>query len=295
MSAAPISLYFDVPKGEHADLEVVARATLDWVAAIRDIAAVIAPGIEIQIEFVESAEGSVWLSNLIKAAKDGDRKALASITGGVVMFFALGPFLHVQTDLGDEFWARLGHVHKVEITEADKDDIAKTVVEAIGKTDVAERRRQLIRQVEKDDQITAVGVGLSPSPNGPDVRIPRAEFPAYGAAEPAVREAARKRTETKENIRVKIIRANLEEGESKPRWRFQDGDEKWSADIEDAEFVLALNAEQTGLPLAVGQTLVVDVAIDSRFADGVWQESNRRITHVREPHVNRRQEALDLR
>lgn len=292
MTVAPISLYFDVPKGKHADLEVIARATIEWIEAIRDLASVVAPGVEFEIEFVESEEGSVWLSNLLKAVKEGDRKALASIVGAVVLFFAAGPALHLQTDVGDEFWKRLGHEHGVEISEADKEEIAAKVVEAIERTQVGERRRKLVRQAERDDQIQGIGVGITPTPEGPVTRISREQFPAYGAGVAPVKVVPKKDAEIRENVRVKIIRANLEEGETKPRWRFAEGETKWSADIEDDEFVFALNAESTGLPLAVGQTLVVDVVIERKFVDDAWQEDNRRIVRVREPRVNRRQASL---
>lgn len=294
MSEAPISLYFGVAKGERADLETIARATIEWVEAIRDLASVVAPGVEFEIEFVESEEGSVWLSNLLRAVKAGDRKALAAIAYSVLIFFAAGPVLHLQGDAGDAFWARLGHVDTVELSDEDKEDIARKVVEALERTQVEERRRKMIRHVERDPQILSVGVGLSPSPKGPIASITRDQFPTFGAAALLTKASPAKDTEVFTNVRVKIIRANLEEGEAHPRWRFAEGDTKWSADIEDDEFVYALNVERTGLPLAVGQTLIVDLAVDSKLVDGAWQEDNRRILRVIDPAITRRQLPLDL-
>lgn len=293
-ATAPISLYFDVPKGQRADLEVVARATLEWVAVIRDIASVIAPDLEFEIEFIESEDGSVWLSSLLQAVKEGDRKALATIATTVVAFFALGPALHLQTDIGDAFWARLGHSHEVEISEADKVEIVARLAQAIDETAVEQHRQRLVRQAERDGDIRGVGVSLEPIPEGPVAQIPRAHFPAYGAALPTERPSFQKDTKVRQDVRVKVIRANLEEGEPRPRWRFAEGDTRWSADIEDEEFVLALNLDRTGLHLAVGQTLIVDVAIDQRFIDGAWEETNRRIVRVIEPRINRRQGTFDL-
>lgn len=295
MTVAPISLYFGVEEGRRADLEVIAKATIEWVELIRELASVVAPGVEFDIEFVESEEGSVWLSNLLKAARDGDRKALAAITYAVLLFFAASPALHLQTDFGDAVLEKLGHTHEVELTEEDKADIANKVAEAIERTAVEDRRRNLIRQVERDKDIDSVGVGYMPDPKGPMASIGREHFPAIGAKAQQSRVTIIRDTQTQQNVRVKIIRANLEEGEAKPRWRFAEGDTKWSADIEDEEFIYALNAERTGLPLAVGQTLIVDVAIDRKMVEGAWQEDNRRIVRVIEPGVNRRQGALDLR
>jgi hypothetical protein len=293
MSEAPISLYFDVPDGQHPDLEVVARTTIEWIEAIRDLASIIAPDLRFEIELVETEDGSLWLSNLLRAVKDGDRKALASIVGAVVVFFAMGPALHVQSDVGEAFWERLGHKHDVTIEAKDKAEIIAGVLKATEQTQVEERRRNMIRQAEKDPRVGGIGVDLEPRVEGPAVRIERYQFPAYAAP----REApvpVKKDTEVQASIRVKIIRANLEEGETKPRWRFSEGETKWSADIEDGEFVNALSLEQTGIPLAFGQILVVDVAIDRKFVDGAWQEDNRRILRVREPRITRRQASFDL-
>ncbi len=142
--------------------------------------------------------------------------------------------------------------------------------------------------------IKGVGVGRTPVIGGPSHVITRDEFPFYAPDVGTKRPLPIKDTSYRNSVRVKIARANLEEGETKPRWRFLEGETKWSADIEDAEFVEALNAEQTGLPLAVGQVMVVDVAIDSKLVDGAWEESNRRIVRVVQPAVNRRQATLDL-
>lgn len=294
MSTAPISLYFDVPKGQHADLEVVARAAIEWVELIRSLASVVAPNLEFDVELVETEDGSLWLSNLLKAAKEGDRKALAALAYAVLIFFAAGPALHVQADAGDKFWEMLGHEHHVTLTIEEKEDIAQRVVEAFAVPAAQERRRNIIIETGKDETIHGVGVGLAPSKSGPICKIPRSEFASYVLNVDKKRPALQKTTELQSNVRVKIARANLEEGDEKPRWRFKEGETKWSADIEDEEFVLALNLEQTGLPLAVGQAMVVDVAIDRKLVDGAWEEANRRIIRVVKPEVSRRQGNLSL-
>src|SRR3546814_17877925 len=91
MDTVPISLYFGIAEGKRVDLETIARASLEWASLIRDIAAVVAPDAEFEIEFVQSEEGSVWLNNLLTAVKEGDRKALGSIVAAVLAFFAMGP------------------------------------------------------------------------------------------------------------------------------------------------------------------------------------------------------------
>lgn len=291
----PLSLYFDIPEGSHANLEIVAKSALEWVAIVRELAAVVAPGVEFEIELVETEDGSLWLSNLLKALKEGDRKALAAIVWAVLVFFAMGPVFHLQADAGDRFWEALGHEDFNDISEEDKADIARKVIQGIAATTAGERRQKIIREAEKDATIKGIGVARAPTRDAPSILIKRDDFPFYAPDVSAGRPQPIKDTNYRNSVRVMIARANLDEGEAKPRWRFKEGDTKWSADIEDAEFVEALNAETTGLPLAVGQVMVVDVAIDVKLVDGAWEESNRRIIRVIQPIVNRRQQDLDLR
>ena len=295
MATAPISLYFGVEEGENADLESIARASLEWIEAIRDMASIIAPDAEIEIEFLQTKEGSVWLKNLIKAVKHGDKKAMRAVAIATVIFFGLGPALHLQQDIGDGFWSLFGHDHKEEVenlTDDEKREIIAAVLEAIERTQMEERRRKMVRAVETDPSIKSIGVSITPRLSGPISKIPREQFPSYGASLPKERPQTDKETDYQNRVRVNIIRASLRPGETKPRWRFSSGDGEWSADIEDEEFVWAINADQTGLHLAVGQEMVVDVAIDRRFVDDAWEEENRRILRVRSPSVDRRQSAL---
>ena len=79
MSTAEISLYFGVEDGKNADLEAIARASLEWIEAIRDMASIIAPETEVEIEFLQTKEGSVWLKNLIKAVRGPPCGSAASV------------------------------------------------------------------------------------------------------------------------------------------------------------------------------------------------------------------------
>lgn len=295
MSQAPISLYFGVSKDAHADLEVVARTAIEWVALVRDLAGEIAPELQFEIELVRTEDGSLWLSNVLKSIQSGDRTALTAVAYGVLIFFASGPALHVQADLGDAFWARVAnHVDYAELSDETKQEIAERIVAAIAKTDAEGRRRNLVREVEKDTSIQSIGMDFMPRPDGPACIIPRAAFPAYIDGPTKRPETPQRQTDSRCNVRVKIIRANLEEGATRPRWRFQEGDSRWSADIEDVEFVEAINNDRTGLHLAARQTMVVDVDIDTRNVDGAWEEVNRRITRVVEPRIARQGENFSL-
>lgn len=294
MATAPISLYFGVEKGKRADLETIALASLEWANLIRDIAAIVAPDVEFEIEFVESEEGSVWLSNLLTAVKEGDRKALGAIVGAVLVFFAMGPALHLQTDFGDWIFEQIGHEHKVSLTEKDKQDIVARIIQAVEETQLEERRRRIVDIAERDNEVRSIGVDVRPRTEGPITQISREQFPSYYALPPMseVKKPKEENVDYERNIDVEIVRATLREGQKKLRWRFRRGDQEWSATIEDEGFIWALNEEKTGLPLAVGQHMRVDVAIDLKNVDGEWEPKDRRIIRVHEPKVRRAQAEL---
>lgn len=297
MTATPISLYFGVDEGKRPSLETIALASLEWAALIRDIAAVVAPDVEFEIEFVQSEDGSVWLSNLLRAIKAGDRKALGSIVLGVLMFFAMGPALHLQSDFGTWLLKQAGHKDDVDVSDESLKKMKALLDQAIEETRVEERRRAMIAHAERDPDVTSIGVDFEPRKGGPVTIITREYFPSYDALPvyyPIEKVIDEKDTIYERNVDVSIIRATLKEGERKPRWRFRQGDQEWSADIVDNEFVWALNRERTGLPLAAGQHMRVDVAIDLRQVGDTWEPKNRRILRVRQPHIQRDQGELGL-
>lgn len=290
----PISIYFGVDEGERASLEVIARATLEWTEAIRSLAFIIDPGLEVRVEFVESEDGSVWLSNLVRAVKEGDEKALKALAIGILAFFAIGPALHLQADFGDELFKALGHEDTVVLSDTEKQDIVNRVIEGIEKTNLLERRQAIIREVERDPAIRSVGVDTVPRREGPRVKISRSEFPSYGARTDQVVLPPERDTRQLLGIDVIVVRPTLRKGEDRPRWRFEKGGSEWSATIEDDEFIWAVRNGQTGLAMAIGERMKINVALDQEMQEGEWVIVNRRVTRVIEPAVNRRQGSMEL-
>ena len=74
-ASAPISLYLDLAEGESANIEVVAKAALAWSAAVKELAYVIDPSMEVEIELISGTEGSLDLNACLKAfAKFAEQK-----------------------------------------------------------------------------------------------------------------------------------------------------------------------------------------------------------------------------
>src|SRR5262249_8579726 len=87
MEATPVSLFIDLEEGRRADLEVIARASLAFAAAVKEAAFMIDPSLEVHLELVSGTEGSLKLNQIIKAVKrvTGLDEALASKTLALVV------------------------------------------------------------------------------------------------------------------------------------------------------------------------------------------------------------------
>src|ERR1041385_2963429 len=91
MTALPISLYIDLERGQKADLEAVARASLAFAATIRDIAFVLDPSVDIRVELASGTESSLSLKPVLRRGKrhwrfagpDGEFGATMDDTGFV--------------------------------------------------------------------------------------------------------------------------------------------------------------------------------------------------------------------
>jgi len=59
-AAAPLRLYFQIEPGQTADAEVIARASLAFIAGVKELAYVIDPSAVIHIGLKGHTEGSLW-------------------------------------------------------------------------------------------------------------------------------------------------------------------------------------------------------------------------------------------
>lgn len=93
----PFGIYLDLEEGSLADLEKVSKASIELVAAIRDLAGFIDPYLDVKVQIQSGDKGSLFLKTIIKLAFDIDldsdeRKAelkintLGAIIIGVTVF-----------------------------------------------------------------------------------------------------------------------------------------------------------------------------------------------------------------
>ena len=180
-----LNLYLDLEPGERADLEVVAKSSLAFAHAIREIAYIVDPSLSIKIEFESGTEGSLSLNSVVKFIKEQipDPVTRKVIIVTVALWFAkefgaavLG--VVVSTILTDD----------PSISQQDVDRIANKVHELL-QQDVGKRPvQEVYRELHKDPSVKGVGVTIDKAKR-PDSIVPRNKFPErMGQAEEPIEE-----------------------------------------------------------------------------------------------------------
>ncbi len=83
-------IYLQLADGEKADLETVARASLEFSAAVKELAFFLDPTLDLRIELVSGTESSLQLNSFFRAvkAKATDRKYLAGLAFAAAAFLS---------------------------------------------------------------------------------------------------------------------------------------------------------------------------------------------------------------
>jgi hypothetical protein len=169
-----VTLYLGLKKGEKADFEVVGLAAAAFAEAVKEIAFILEPGLDVRLEFDSGTEGSLRLKAVLKSlkTKDSRRAALISIVGTIGLTLITDARGYGFGKLLDHF---LAAEQRNELSEEDVGRIAKAVVD-INKGKIAKAPvRQLYKQLERDKNIESVGAVTKPD-DKPSQPVPRSSF-----------------------------------------------------------------------------------------------------------------------
>lgn len=273
MSAVPITLYLDTDSERHADLEVVAQASIAWARTIKEVAGVLFPELEIRLEAVSADEGSFSLNALARSLNPKQKAALIGALTGAATWFGLetasffyGRFLEAVFDSEEP-------IAEQTLTEQDLSRIRDAVERGAGRSNAEE----VFRIIQNDPSIRGVGVSFVPGER-PAVLIPREEFRDRAGYGTVFESALLKRTRT-ERIEGVLIKPVLVPG-SKRRWRLHSLEGEKGYVMRDADFLDRLLTGESSIPMVAGVILEVDVEIVDEFRDGVWIPGDRAILKV---------------
>lgn len=270
MASAPITLYLDIPAGEHGDLEVVAEASIAWSRTIKEVARVLYPDVSIRVEVLDADEGSFGLN--VKVRIDPKHKAaLIGILAGAATHFGLETVDYFYTKFLDSIFEKDEAAEVVD--PAERHRVASAVERGAGRKPA----EQVFRALQTDPTIT--GVGVSPIPEQtPASIIPREVFLDRGGYKATELDDVLERTRP-ERIEAVLIKPVLVP-KTKRLWRFQTPSGEFGFAMKDHAFVARLLDGTEPIPMVAGVILDVDVDVTESQIDGLWKPKSRAITRV---------------
>lgn len=288
MNQQPASLYFDIPEGEFADLEVIARTSIAWNALVKEVGFILDPSAEIQVQFVSSAPGSAFINNLttaiVRTAKG--HPFVAGPLIAIATTFALAPAAHFGEDATVAVLAKMGHVHEEDDSYPSADEIARGVLE-LQRNELAQQHKQeLYKQPQRDERIIGFGIGPVYDVRPPLV-IPRAEFPGRSGGGETVAISPEVKYDDRLDYPVVIVRSYSKAEER--MWRFNSAMGEFSAKMKDREFLEAIRTGHTGIEIGEGVEIRIDLKTRLQKTGDVWTVAERTVERVYVPRARQKE------
>ncbi|MGY0793234.1 hypothetical protein ACW7BJ_28030 [Azospirillum argentinense] len=293
MQGAPVTFYIDLEPGELADIEVVARSSLAFASAVREIAYIIDPSTELRISIASGTEGSLTLNSFVDFAKNGRSKVKKALWAIVVVCAAsfaqdlreaLIERLMKSEDIREVFEVIKGYTgidltkDESGITDDDAKRIGKQVVEILKNASDVEAFRPVFREVLRDDAIRGVGVGIEHGER-PQQIVPRERFHEFATSSEINDLDGGKRTK-KEPVTVRLISPVLLHGDRK--WKFTGKDGEFSASIKDLSFLEDALSGRHPIPMVYGVEMDIILQTVEEKEDGLWKPTDRKVIDVLE-------------
>ncbi|ASP50968.1 hypothetical protein [Sinorhizobium meliloti] len=267
-----ISLYLDLEKGKSADLEVVARAALAFNSAVKEVAFILDPSVEVRLELKSGDEGSLILNSIIRPLRGVNRNtliAIALVVGGWlasdVRAYVVGEA--IDTVVGEE---------ALQLSDADKQDIADRVAKLLKSNVGKEQVNQMLESLEQDPAIK--GVGVSPRHSlRPEYVLPRETFRERIEMDAPPIETAKMRSIPSVND-VTLVSPVLIPGSRK--WKLRLGNSEFGAVIKDERFLARVLGGEEPIPMTAGIKLKVAMTTREERVNGVWRVKDYTVDEV---------------
>ncbi|WP_333815673.1 hypothetical protein [Tabrizicola sp.] len=291
----PFGVYLDLEEGALADLERVSKASLELVAAIRDLAEFIDPYLDVKVEIQSSERGSLFLKTIIKIAFDIDldtdqRKAEFKLTAlGAILIgvsvFVTGKIANHYVDMALSAFDRevLGVDAEGRPIDADEDKPreldrkkVKEIIDGAVRNGVGEGHvRSFYSEIKSDPAINGVGVTFDLETK-PEEIVPRSRFAELSKfVEPNKDDKRRSRLE---ETSVLLVQPRLRVDNR--QWRFAAGGIEFAARMEDKKFTSDLLSGRLNVKMVEGVVMAVAMRVDEASTNGVWKVVSRSIEKV---------------
>lgn len=281
-----ISLYFGLKEGERADLEVIAEATLQWVAALKAAASAIDPDATVTIEIVNAEEGSLRINTILGWVE----KQLARVEAGTRAYpnlrsVAVTLAFFLLVDAPDMYERWFGEPAVIELSEEDRKLLREFIDRTRTLPEVETRRKKFFRILERDPSISSAGAAEGPTAQ-PMIIVPSNRFAEMSGL--WVPEEERQERTIYPIVDVTLLSPVLV---GRPAsWRFQpiDGLPAFNARMKDKRFLAALEESHVQERLRTGIRMTIRLEIKERNVSGAWvvKRRGRSVVEVISPKTN---------
>ncbi len=284
-----ISLYLDLKPGEKPDFEVVGLAAAAFAEAVKEIAFILDPGVEVRLEFDSTTENSLSLNAIFKTLKSRDGQRGTVI--GVILGTSIGFVSDIRTwSVGKLLDHHFSIEQRQQLSEEDLKRIASTckgVTEGrIAKTPI----QKVYKQLDRDSTITSVGAVTKPNTK-PPAPVPNSEFPTRAGILQPVQTSPTDRTRPSTE-RLTLVSPVLLPDSPNRVWRFLSPFGEFSYTIKDEKFFTGTVKGSTHLTLKAGIQITAKINTIEQLEGGVWIPKQRHITKVVIIHRSKKQSDL---
>jgi hypothetical protein len=274
-----ISLYLELKPGQKPDFEVVGLAAAAFSEAVKEIAYILDPGLEVRLEFESGTESSLSLNAVLKVLKtrDGQRGTLLGIVLGTSIAFVGDIRQWGSTRLLDHYFPK---EERVQLDSADIERIASACAKVTEGKIASEPIKRVYKQLDRDGVITSVGTITAPNTK-PPAPVPRSEFQIRAGVILPVETSPKTRT-APSTERLTLVSPVLLHAHRV--WRFISQFGEFSYLMEDEQFLDDLLTGKRRLTMKAGIQITAKIETDEVFEGGVWTPKQRHIAKVVKIH-----------
>jgi hypothetical protein len=281
--SAPLSLYLDLEKGHIADIEVVSRAAIAWSQAVKELAYIADPSIEVRVELLNGTEGSLSLNSIVRVIKQtaANNPKLTTVIITCLTWFALETSSYTLAKIYDYLLSDDAPAEARSLSDSERTAVAEEVVRIVREQTARQEREAIFRELARDPKIRGVGVTTRPGQR-PAIVVPRSEFQARSGQTAKIDIQDAKRRSTTEIAQVTLVSPILKDAER--RWRFQIGAlPEFGATMKDHEFLEGVAKGDISIPLRIGIEMEVELETKEELEDQLWVVKERNVLRVLSP------------
>ena len=260
---ATLSLYFGLNDGRKADLEVISKASIEWVNSVRHATQMIDPSVNIKVEFINAHEASLSLNTILDWGED----QLEKIQHPRLLATAVGLALFLIVDAGPAYEYWFGEPDKLELSDEDREILDDLLAKISDSEELRKTNRKFFATVAQDPAVSSVGICERPHAE-PVFSVPSSRFAERSGLwetdnEPETRPVERE---------ADVVLETPQLYETDRRWRFLDKatGKPFTAKMRDEEFANSLREGGVNANLRMGIEMTIRIRFEEERKGNEW-------------------------